>query len=329
MRRRFVLLSMSVLALLPATARAADWHLEPIKTPAKVEALDTVDNQVRVRAGGRWYAVERKGDRIVLRFLDAPAPPVLRERALPDGAVAHGSGDIRRAWLADPTTRYDHGVLGDKIEAGSVVIETRDGIRHTVSAGTDAVFEDLRLRLADFGDGHDSIVVVKSYLKKGSALAVIGRKSGLYEVIAETPPIGRPHRWLDPAGIADFTGDGKPGIALVRMPHVLGQLELWTYDGHALVKRDQMSGFANHIAGTRALNMAAVIDVDGDGAADLALPSLDRSRLRLVSFMPHPREFKSLPLPAKAVTNFGWVGGKEAPAVVFGLADGALVALTR
>jgi hypothetical protein len=90
-----------------------------------------------------------------------------------------------------------------------------------------------------------------------------------------------------------------------------------------------MPGFTNHIAGTRALNMAAVINVDSDGAADLALPSFDRTRLRLVSFAPRPREFKSLPLPAKAVTDFGRVGGEGAPAIVFGLADGSLMALTR
>ena len=329
MRQHLAIVSLSVLALLPAAARAADWHIERIKTPAKVEALDTIDGQVRVRAGRHWYAVERKDGRIALRPLDAPARPTLPERALPDARVVHGSKDIRRAWLADPTTRYDHGVLGDPIEAGSVVVETRNGTRHTVSAGPDAVFEDLSPRLVDFGDGHDSIVVVKSYLKKGSSLAVIGRRRGRYEVVAETPPIGRPHRWLDPAGIADFTGNGKADIAFVRMPHVLGQLELWTFDGARLAKGPQMSGFANHIAGTRALNMAAVIDVDGDGAADLALPSLDRSRLRLVSFAPHPREFKSLPLPAKAVTDFGVVGGKGAPAIAFGLADGTLVALTR
>ncbi len=284
---------------------------------------------MRLQAGGHWYAVARKGGHISMRFLIAPAPPTLPERALPDGRVAHGTKDIRRAWLADPTTRYDHGVLGDKIEAASVVIETRNGTRHTVNAGPDAVFEDLRLRLADFGDKHDSIVVVKSYLKRGSSLAVIGRRHGRYKVVAETPPIGRPHRWLDPAGIADFTGDGKPDIALVRMPHALGQLELWTFDGHSLTKREQMPDFSNHIAGTRALQMAAVIDVDGDGAADLALPSLDRSRLRLVSFVPHPREFKSLSLPAKAVTNFGMVGGKDSPAILFGLADGTLMMLTR
>ena len=62
----------------------------------------------------------------------APAEAKLPEGALPDGRIATGTGEIARAWLAEPTTRYDHGILGDKIEAGSLVIETRDGKRQAV-----------------------------------------------------------------------------------------------------------------------------------------------------------------------------------------------------
>lgn len=36
-----------------------------------------------------------------------------------------------------------------------------------------------------------------------------------------------------------------------------------------------------------------------------------------------------LPLAAKAVTNFGTVGGNGAPTIVVGFANGTLVALTR
>ena len=69
--------------------------------------------------------------------------PKLPEGALPDGRVAIGTHDIARAWLAEPTDRYDHGILGDKIEAGGLVIETRDGKQQTVRLKNDAVFEDL------------------------------------------------------------------------------------------------------------------------------------------------------------------------------------------
>ena len=149
------------------------------------------------------------------------------------------------------------------------------------------MFEDLEPRLADLdGDGHDEIVVVKSYLKRGSSLAVIAVRNGKYEIVAETPPIGRPHAWLNPAGIADFNGDGKIDIALVRMPHAVGTLELWSWADRSLRKTAELPDVANHIAGTRALDMSATADFDGDGIADLALPSFDRNRLRIVAFTP-------------------------------------------
>ncbi len=140
----------------------------------------------------------------------------------------------------------------------------------------------------------------------------------------------RPHRWLNPAGIADFNGDGKTDIALVRQPHVVGALELWSWSGGALRKTAELADVANHIAGTRAIDMAAAADFDGDGIADIAAPSLDRNRLRIVSFAPQAREIASVPLPAKAVTDLGLVAESSGPpAIAVGLADGSLVVIRR
>jgi hypothetical protein len=80
--------------------------------------------------------------------------------------------------------------------------------------------------------------------------------------------------------------------------------------------------------------MATVADFDGDGVADLAFPSLDRTRMRIVGFTQTPHEIANVPLPAKAATDFGLIGKAEglpagAPAIVFGLADGTLVAVRQ
>ena len=231
------LLFVLIFGICATTAQAADWHIERVNAPARINAIETVAGEARVNAGGLWYKLAAAGDTLSLAFIDTPAQPRLPEGALLDGKVATGAGDIARAWLAEPTTRYDHGILGDKIEAGSLVIETRNGKRQTVRLNTDAVFEDLEPRIVDLDrDGHNEIVVVKSYLKRGSSLAVVAQRRGKYEIVAETPPLGAAHRWLDPAGIADFNGDGKIDIALVRQPHVIGSLELWSWGGGALRK---------------------------------------------------------------------------------------------
>jgi hypothetical protein len=326
-------LALASLALLvcAATAHAAEWRVQKIDTPARVTAIETVDGQVRINSGGLWYRIALQDQSGTLTFFDdMPERPALPDGALRDGRIATGKRDIARAWFAEPTEAYDHGVLGDKVEASALVIERTDGSRTTVKLAADAVFEDLEPRLADLdGDGKDEIVVVKSYLARGSALAVIAERKGKYEIVAETPPLGGPHRWLNPAGIGDFNADSRMDIALVRQPHVVGQLELWSYINGGLRKTAEMPDVSNHIIGSRALNMSAAADFDGDKSLDLAVPSLDRSRLRFLSFMP-AREIASVALPAKAVTNLGLVAIENSPpAVVLGLEDGTLVVVRR
>ncbi|MGH7881153.1 MAG: FG-GAP repeat domain-containing protein, partial [Candidatus Binataceae bacterium] len=268
--------------------------MRKVNIPARVTAIATASGQVRVNAGGLWDKIVLTGEHVTLAFIDTSAKTERPDGALTDGRIATGTRDIARAWFAEPTSRYDHGILGDKIEAGALVIEGRDGKRQTLRLKDDAVFEDLEPRLVDLdGNGQDDIVVVKSYLKRGSCVAVIGPRRGRYETIAETPPLGAPHRWLDPAGIADFTGDGKIDIALVRQPHVVGMLELWSWENGGLRKVSELPDVTNHIAGTRAISMTAVADFDGDGIADIAAPPLDRSRLRIISFAPGARDIAS------------------------------------
>lgn len=322
---------IAVLAVVAATsAAAAEWQAQIVKTPARVDAIETVGNAVDVEAGGLWYRLSVDAHGPTLRFLDE-APTFERpEDALPDSRVATGSGDIARAWLADPTDRYDHGILGDKLEAGALVIERRDGTHQTLKLGPDAVFEDLSPRIADLdGDGRDEIVLVKSSLRLGSSLAVIALRRNRYEIAAETPALGAPHRWLNPAGIADFLGSGGKQIALVRQPHVVGMLELWEYDGKHLRQLATLGDASDHVAGTRAIHMAAIGDFDGDGAADVAVPSLDRTRLRIIGFKPQVHEIATIPLPAKAIINAAVVTTADVPAIALGLSDGSLVIVRR
>jgi hypothetical protein len=310
-------------------ALAAEWILQTIPAAGPVKVIETLPNGPVVLIGAGWFRIHSDGNRYRLVATAGPSQLPLPVNALPDGIIAEGPREVARAWFADPTSRYDHGVLGDAIEAESLVVERRDGRRDVVKLENDAVFEDLRPRIARLG-GSDKVLAVKSYLARGSALAVIGERDGRFEILAETPPIGAPHRWLNPAGIADFNGDGEPSIALVRMPHAVGRLELWSWRDGALHKTLELGDVSNHVSGSRALRMSAVADFDGDKRADLAIASFDRRRLRLIAFAPNVREIGSVALPSLAVTDLALIAdAADQPAVLLGLESGALVLARR
>ena len=246
-----------------------------------------------------------------------------RPGALKDLRIAKGRGVVAEAWLADPTQRYQHFVLGSDYEAGSLVVKLTNGKTLKLVLGEDAVFEDRQPRLADLdGDGVDEIVLVKSYLTRGAALAVISVRGDKLVTIAETPPTGRPHTWINPAGIADFDGDGRLDIAYVQMPHILGLLRFWTLHDGKLVEIAQIAGVSNHVAGSPHLGLSAVADFDGDGIADLAIPSKDRRTLRVLTIKGGAREIAHRPLSSEAGTDFVLENAAGRPSVVVGLANG-------
>ena len=176
---------------------------------------------------------------------------------------------IESARFEDPTARYDHGVLGDALEWGALVIETDAGPRR-ISLPQTQVFEDLAPRLWDVtGDGAPEVVVVQTDLSRGARLLVLGTRGDTVEALAATPWIGQRHRWLAPVGAGDLDGDGRIEIALVDRPHLRKTLQIWRYDG-GLSLVAEAPDLTNHrigeavIAGGLTCDGRAVVTYSGD-----------------------------------------------------------------
>lgn len=305
--------------LLATDGHAADWRVTVISAQA-VSAVVQHGGAALVSTEKGWHRLDPQS----LRLVTAPAPERIAAPAgaLPDARVATGREIVRRAWLSDPTTRYGHGVLGDAIEAGSLTIVRRDGTKAELRLPPDAVFEDIEPRIAEIG-GRERIVLVKAYLARGAAIAIIDPASA--SIVAETPAIGRANAWRNPAGIADYDGDGATDILAVRQPHVLGLLEMWSFIDNKLKKTGEVPDVCNHVIGKRALSLSATADFDGDGRPDLTIPSFDRHALRLIAFAPTVRDIARVALPGRVVTDLALVQVRRRPAVLAGLDNGQLV----
>lgn len=225
-----------------------------------------------------------------------PAPD-----GLPDGLIAtHEGGDITAAWYGTPTQRYGHGILGDAIEAGELKVRLASGEEHSIKLLQTEVFEDRYPRLADLdGDGTIEVVTIRTSVTKGASLTIYGLKSDTLVERARTPFIGRPNRWLNIAGIANFKGGTAKQIAYVRTPHIGGTLYFYEFDRDKLVKVASKPGFSNHAIGSREMRLSALADVNGDGKMDIVLPSDGRDILRMIGFENDKlKELAAVPLPS-------------------------------
>ncbi len=170
---------------------------------------------------------------------------------VPSGAKGGTGPRIVSARYEMPTARYDHGILGDALEWGALRLSLADGRSVLLRLPKTRVFEDTAPRLVNLkGREGPLVMVVETDLARGARLALFGPAG----VVAATPFIGRPHRWLAPVGVADLDGDGQTEIAYVDRPHLAKRLRVWRFvaegaDRARLAEVAMLDGVSNHRIG--------------------------------------------------------------------------------
>lgn len=254
------------------------------RLPGEIDSLRVHDGRVLARTdGGQTWRLTIRGGELVREPVLAPdhGPPTAD--SLPDTEVS-AAGDIAAAWLVGPTDRLRHGVLGDAIEATAFRLRWKNGATDDIRLDPPAVFEDRRVRLYDVdGDGGPEAIVVRSTAELGASMAIYRLAQGGSELMAQTAPQGRPNRWLNPLGVGDLDGDGKPEIVLVERPHLDGRLSVLRLVGGELRSIAAIDGFANHRIGQRALGRGALIDVARAGRKQIVVPGIADECLHVVA----------------------------------------------
>jgi hypothetical protein len=204
---------------------------------------------------------------------------LLEVDALPDGRILQDELG-RLLLLTGPTDRYDHGVLGDGLEAAGVtLVETTPEFRivkrleipeSLVIEGIMALWDDLN------DDGEREIIVTASDRNTGARILVYSERG---ELLAESDPIGQGYRWRHQIAVTDSFEKNMNEIVSVRTPHIGGLLEYFRLQGNKLEVAATLEGVTSHVIGTRNLDLALVGDFDGDGTLETLLPDNDRELL--------------------------------------------------
>ena len=174
------------------------------------------------------------------------------------------------------------------------------------------VFEDLLPRLIDLDqDGRDEIVLVESDPLCGSSLVALGLRAASgsagaaaarFTELARSPDTGSSFRWLNPAGTADFDGDGRLDLAAVIAPHVGGELTLYHYRPPRLMPFATTADVSSRRLGTTERQLAATVQQAGRHPAiivpDMTLQALRAFRWFAPGVWREPAD--TAPLPSRA-----------------------------
>lgn len=193
---------------------------------------------------------------------ETPSVPISYE-FLPENMVAFNSDNTVSARYVDPVTRYAHGALGDKVEAGGLLV-TRNNKQYYYSLGEDYVFEDLQPRIIDVDkDGQEEFITIQTRLMSGAGISIYKIINERLVLYAQSRFIGTPYRWLNIAAINDLDGDGAIEIAWIETPHIGGVLKIGRISGDSLLVIDEKDGLSNHQYGLRNLCLS-VVTVSGN-----------------------------------------------------------------
>jgi hypothetical protein len=199
--------------------------------------------------------------------------------ALPDARLLLDEND-RILFLSDPTERYDHGVLGDSVEAGGVfMISPGRGntARQIITMDNFSVIEGIKPLWVDLnGDGIREILVTESNHQRGASL-VLYNESG--EILANGPSTGSGYRWRHQLAAGPFGAHGEMEIVADKTPHIGGPVEFYRWRGNKLEIVATIGGFSSHVLGSRNLDMIISGDFDGNSIPEIIIPSRDRREL--------------------------------------------------
>ena len=182
---------------------------------------------------------------------------------LPERQISISLDSSVYAQYTQPTDRYPHGILGDIIEAGQLVVVV-DNEFYEYTLDSNYVFEDIRPRLYDVdNDGNLEFITIRTEVNNGAGMAIYKLVNNRLVEYAFVKEIGLQNRWLNIATIFDLDEDGTVELVWVQTPHIGGILKVAKIQEGEITILDQAGGlYSNHAIGERNLCLSALTRVE-------------------------------------------------------------------
>lgn len=303
----------------PPLVEAKDGELELVV--ADDRELSALTHPGPASAGGNLLGITRGGGVL------AGGERIPGVVALPDARLAR-SADGAVAALSKPTARYEHGVLGDGLEAEAMTLlrPADEGYRVSgrIRPASGGVFETVAPLWSKL-NGDDLLAVTESTAAEGSRVSVYDPDGSL---VAAGPFIGAPQKWRHVLAAGPFGPGGETEIAVTRTPHFGPRIEFYepNLDEGELRLAAARPGYTSHRIYTRNLDAARAGDFDGDGRWELLVPDESYTGLGAIRHEEDgARVAWTLPIGGTLVTNLAsatnWEGRAQ---VAAGRSDGVL-----
>jgi len=180
--------------------------------------------------------------------------------------------------LIEPTNRYTHGVLGDKIESAGFAVIDLETLKIITKKFIDSssVIEQKGALLADLNeDGEVEVVLTVSNEYVGAQVQAFSLKGDL---VFSSNPIGTGYRWRHVFAAAKFD-DGMVRLVDDITPHIGGILEFLEAVNGKLIRKSSIAGVSSHTLGSTNLGMGLVVDIDGDAMPEVLIPAVGKTKI--------------------------------------------------
>ncbi|CAN5680492.1 hypothetical protein BH24ACT20_BH24ACT20_12510 [soil metagenome] len=259
---------------------------------------------------------------------DAAVGEYVGIEALPDARFVRGAGGTL-AFLSSPTDRYDHGVLGDAIEADSMtLLRPGEGALEAgfIAPASGGVFEQIApLWFEVPGVDGELLAITESTPELATRVSVYSLDGSL---VAAGPFIGEPYKWRHLIAAGPFGPNGEIELVDTLTPHIGGTIEFYrpNFDDGSLNIAATQTGYTSHRIYTRNMDTARAGDLDGDGRWELLVPNDAYTELGAIR---HEEDGATvawtLPADGTIVTNLASATNSEGHAqIAAGRGDGVL-----